>query len=118
MSALAQQSVNPIPTGGGQIIPTYYYWPPQSFSPSGITRIEAHWALLTHIHIEKTYEKEALRRVMAAEQQTTSKNWTKWPETNDSGIYFCVKICYISRVDNGGYLTLAVTYKISIEMNK
>jgi hypothetical protein len=31
------RSVNPIPTGGGQIIPTYYYWPPQSFSPSGIT---------------------------------------------------------------------------------
>ena len=32
-------SVNPIPTGGGQIIPTYYYWPPppQIFSPSGIT---------------------------------------------------------------------------------
>ena len=22
---------------GGQIIPTYYYWHPQSFSPSGIT---------------------------------------------------------------------------------
>ena len=31
------RSVNPIPTGGGQIIPTYYYWPPQSFSPSDIT---------------------------------------------------------------------------------
>ena len=27
----------PIPTGGGQIIPTYYYWHPQCFSPSGIT---------------------------------------------------------------------------------
>ena len=26
-----------IPTGGGQIIPTYYYWHPQFFSPSGIT---------------------------------------------------------------------------------
>ena len=23
------RSVNPIPTGGGQIIPTYYYWHPQ-----------------------------------------------------------------------------------------
>ena len=22
------RSVNPIPTGGGQIIPSYYYWPP------------------------------------------------------------------------------------------
>jgi hypothetical protein len=31
------RSVNPIQTGGGQIIPTYYYWPPQFFSPSGIT---------------------------------------------------------------------------------
>ena len=31
------RSVNPIPTGGGQIIPTYYYWPPQCFSPSGST---------------------------------------------------------------------------------
>ena len=30
-------SVNPIPTGGGQIIPTYYYWPPKFFSSSGIT---------------------------------------------------------------------------------
>ena len=26
-----------IPTGGGQIILTYYYYHPQSFSPSGIT---------------------------------------------------------------------------------
>ena len=33
------RSVNPIPTGGGQIIPTYYYWHPQCFSPSGITAI-------------------------------------------------------------------------------
>ena len=32
-----QFSCNPIQTGGGQIIPTYYYWPPQFFSPSGIT---------------------------------------------------------------------------------
>ena len=32
-------SVNPIPTGGGQIIPTYYYWPPKIFSPSGITAL-------------------------------------------------------------------------------
>ena len=31
------RSVNPIPTGGWQIIPTYYYWHPQYFSPSGIT---------------------------------------------------------------------------------
>jgi hypothetical protein len=33
------RSVNPIRTGGGQIIPTYYYWHwhPQCFSPSGIT---------------------------------------------------------------------------------
>ena len=31
-----QRSVNPIPTGGGQIIPTYYYWHPQCFSSSGI----------------------------------------------------------------------------------
>ena len=23
--------------GGGHIIPTYYYWPPQCFSPSGLT---------------------------------------------------------------------------------
>ena len=25
------RSVNPIPTGGGHIIPTYYYWPPNFF---------------------------------------------------------------------------------------
>ena len=31
------RSVKPIPTGGGQIIPTYYHWPPESFSPSSIT---------------------------------------------------------------------------------
>jgi hypothetical protein len=31
------RSVNPIPTEGGQIIPTYYYWHPQIFSPSDIT---------------------------------------------------------------------------------
>ena len=31
------QTSNPIPTGGGQIIPTYYYWHPQTFSPSDIT---------------------------------------------------------------------------------
>ena len=31
------RSVNPIQTGGGQIIPTYYYWHPQIFSPSGIS---------------------------------------------------------------------------------
>ena len=30
---------NPIPIGEGQIIPTYYYWPLQIFSPSGITDI-------------------------------------------------------------------------------
>ena len=34
------RSVNPIPTGGGQIIPTYYYWHPQCFSSSGITEID------------------------------------------------------------------------------
>ena len=33
-------SVNPIPIGGGQIIPNYYYWPPKKFSPSGITDID------------------------------------------------------------------------------
>ena len=33
------RSVNPIQTGGGQIIPTYYYWHPQCFSPSGITAL-------------------------------------------------------------------------------
>jgi len=31
------RSVNPIPTGAGQIIPTHYYWHPQICSPSGIT---------------------------------------------------------------------------------
>jgi len=31
------KSVNPIPTGAGQIIPTHYYWHPQICSPSGIT---------------------------------------------------------------------------------
>ena len=31
--------VNPIPTRGEQIIPTYYYWPPECFSPSGITEL-------------------------------------------------------------------------------
>ena len=41
------RSVNPIRTGGGQIIPTYYYWPLQCFSPSGITVLEHHcWATL------------------------------------------------------------------------
>ena len=30
-------SVNPIQTGGGQIIPTNNYWHPQIFSPTGIT---------------------------------------------------------------------------------
>ena len=40
------RSVNPIPTGGGQIIPTYYYWPPQSFSPSGITALNCEWTEL------------------------------------------------------------------------
>ena len=39
-------SVNPIPTGGGQIIPTYYYWPPQIFSPSGITACHMHPIIL------------------------------------------------------------------------
>ena len=34
---ILDRSVNPIPTGEGQIIPTYYYWHPQGFSPSGIT---------------------------------------------------------------------------------
>ena len=33
------RSINPISTGEGQIIPTYYYWPLQIFSPSGITDI-------------------------------------------------------------------------------
>ena len=36
------RSVNPIPTGGGQIIPTYYYCtplPPKKKSPSGITAV-------------------------------------------------------------------------------
>ena len=37
------RSVNPIWTGGGQIIPTYYYWPPQYFSPSGITGKSSSW---------------------------------------------------------------------------
>ena len=32
--------VNPIPTGGGQIIPTYFYWHPQIFSPSGIAAVK------------------------------------------------------------------------------
>ena len=31
------RSVNPIPTRGGQIGPTYYYWPLQILTPSGIT---------------------------------------------------------------------------------
>ena len=37
-SPLFGRSVNPIPTGGGQIIPTYFTAPPQKKkSPSGIT---------------------------------------------------------------------------------
>ena len=40
---ILSRSVNPIPTGGGQIIPTYiyYYWHPQNLSPSG----RHHWWL-------------------------------------------------------------------------
>ena len=30
------RSVNPIPTGGGQIIPTYYYFPPKFFHPPAL----------------------------------------------------------------------------------
>ena len=37
--SIFSRSVNPMPTGGGQIIPTYYYCPLQIFSPSGITDI-------------------------------------------------------------------------------
>ena len=29
----------PYSNRGGQIIPTYYYWPPQSLSPSGTTAV-------------------------------------------------------------------------------
>ena len=36
-AGIFSRSVKPIPTGRGQIIPTYYYWPPQIFWPSGIT---------------------------------------------------------------------------------
>ena len=43
--AIFYRSVNPISTGGGQIIPTYYYWTPpllpQIFSPSGITVLKS-----------------------------------------------------------------------------
>ena len=45
-------SVNPIPTGGGQIIPTYYYWHTQSFSPSGITAyadVIYEWSLMQRL---------------------------------------------------------------------
>ena len=31
------QISQPYSNRGGQIVPTYYYWPPQCFSPSGIT---------------------------------------------------------------------------------
>ena len=34
-------SVNTIWTGGEQIIPIYYYWPSQCFSPSGITVLKS-----------------------------------------------------------------------------
>ena len=30
-SSIFSRSVNPIPTGGGNIISTYYYWPPNFF---------------------------------------------------------------------------------------
>ena len=43
------RSVNPIQTGGGQIIPTYCYWPPQCFSPSGITDIYNTYLSLNHL---------------------------------------------------------------------
>ena len=43
------RSVNPILTGGGQIIPIYYYWPLQIFSPSGITASKA--LASQHLHV-------------------------------------------------------------------
>ena len=39
------RSVNPIPTGGGQIMPTISTGPPQSFSPSGITALKSAFIL-------------------------------------------------------------------------
>ena len=33
------RSVNPIPIGGGQIMPPNYYWHPKKISASGITAI-------------------------------------------------------------------------------
>ena len=38
------RSVNPIQTGGAQTVPTYYFWPPQYFSPSGITDVDSSYA--------------------------------------------------------------------------
>ena len=43
------RSVNPIPTGGGQIMPSNYYWNPQIFSPSGITEAMQCLVLLRRI---------------------------------------------------------------------
>ena len=36
------RSVNPIPTGGGQIMPTNHYWHLQIFSPSDIPEVRNH----------------------------------------------------------------------------
>ena len=36
---------------GGQIIPTYYYWPPQCFLPSGITEFYLFFVLETQIKV-------------------------------------------------------------------
>ena len=42
-------TVNPILTEGGQIMPTNYHWPPQSFSPSGITACTEHVIILDDV---------------------------------------------------------------------
>ena len=42
---LADQ-LKPYSNRGGQIIPTYYYWHPQCFSPSVITACTQYWLCL------------------------------------------------------------------------
>ena len=37
------RSVNPIPTGGGQIIPTTYYWPPKVFHLPASLHVMQNW---------------------------------------------------------------------------
>ena len=44
-------SVNPIPTGAGQIIPTYYYWPTPKFFHLPVS-LNSEWQLQSLLHFK------------------------------------------------------------------